>query len=142
MIFRDIFIKISIIFCVTISVLIVSLNISGASEPNNSQKAILEIVSFKAKKNVATKDILKASNKVTNDLKKYDGFIKRTLTQNTDKPDHWVDIVEWNSLEKAHSSMLEAIDNTDVQNFLSLMKNGERTYQTKSEYLNIQSQTD
>lgn len=139
MIVRNMFLKLGLIFCFAILILFVSLSESTANE--NKQPNILEIVSFKTSDNVTSNQLMEASDKVTTDLQKYPGFIKRTLTQNTENPDQWIDIIEWKSLDDAHNSMSNALENKDVQDFLKLMKHGERTYQTKSEFLNIQSQT-
>jgi len=104
-----------------------------------SNPPILEIVSFETSKDTSTQQVLDLSNKVTQDLKNYEGFIKRTLTQNTKNPNEWVDIIEWKSIDDAHTAMNQALKNKDVKAFLKLMKNGSRVYQTKSEHLSIQS---
>lgn len=137
--FINALLKVGIIFFVTIGLLFVSLDISEAKHTNQSH--ILEIVSFNVNKTTSKQKILQASNKVTQVLQKYDGFIKRTLTQNTDNPNQWVDIIEWQSIEDANNAMSKSINNKDIQNFLNLMKNGQKVYKTKSEYLNIQTQT-
>ncbi|AJJ47590.1 EbhA protein [Francisella tularensis subsp. novicida] len=141
MFFKDIFLKIIIIFSVAIGFLFIFLNTSNAKEKNNSEP-ILEIVSFETAKNTTTEQVLQASDKVTQDLQASNGFIKRTLTQNTNNPNQWVDIIEWQSIKDAHSSMDKAVTDKDLQAFLKLMKNGSRVYQTKSEYLSIKSQTE
>ncbi|AJI73589.1 conserved hypothetical protein [Francisella tularensis subsp. novicida GA99-3548] len=141
MFFKDIFLKIIIIFSVAIGFLFIFLNTSNAKEKNNSEP-ILEIVSFETAKNTTTEEVLQASDKVTQDLQASNGFIKRTLTQNTNNPNQWVDIIEWQSIKDAHSSMDKAVADKDLQAFLKLMKNGSRVYQTKSEYLSIKSQTE
>ncbi|AJI45161.1 hypothetical protein [Francisella tularensis] len=141
MFFKDIFLKIIIIFSVAIGFLFIFLNTSNAKEKNNSEP-ILEIVSFETAKNTTTEQVLQASDKVTQDLQASNGFIKRTLTQNTNNPNQWVDIIEWQSIKDAHSSMDKAVADKDLQVFLKLMKNGSRVYQTKSEYLSIKSQTE
>ncbi|ABK89716.1 EbhA protein [Francisella tularensis subsp. novicida] len=141
MFFKDIFLKIIIIFSVAIGFLFIFLNTSNAKEKNNSEP-ILEIVSFETAKNTTTEQVLQASDKVTQDLQASNGFIKRTLTQNTNNPNQWVDIIEWQSIKDAHSSMDKAVADKDLQAFLKLMKNGSRVYQTKSEYLSIKSQTE
>ncbi|AEB27785.1 hypothetical protein FNFX1_0837 [Francisella cf. novicida Fx1] len=141
MFFKDIFLKIIIIFSVAIGFLFIFLNTSNAKEKNNSEP-ILEIVSFETAKNTTTEEVLQASDKVTQDLQGSNGFIKRTLTQNTNNPNQWVDIIEWQSIKDAHSSMDKAVADKDLQAFLKLMKNGSRVYQTKSEYLSIKSQTE
>lgn len=74
-----------------IGFLFVFLNTSSAKEKNNSQP-ILEIGSFETTKNTTTQEVLQASDKVTQDLQRSNGFIKRTLTQNTNNPNQWVDI--------------------------------------------------
>lgn len=140
-VFKDIFLKIIIIFSVAIGFLFIFLNTSNAKEKNNSEP-ILEIVSFETAKNTTTEEVLQASDKVTQDLQASNGFIKRTLTQNTNNPNQWVDIIEWQSIKDAHSSMDKAVADKDLQAFLKLMKNGSRVYQTKSEYLSIKSQTE
>ena len=53
MFFKDIFLKIIIIFSMAIGFLFVFLNTSSAKEKNNSQP-ILEIVSFETTKNTTT----------------------------------------------------------------------------------------
>ncbi|APA82912.1 antibiotic biosynthesis monooxygenase family protein [Francisella tularensis] len=141
MFFKDIFLKIIIIFSVAIGFLFIFLNTSNAKKKNNSEP-ILEIVSFETAKNTTTEEVLQASDKVTQDLQASNGFIKRTLTQNTNNPNQWVDIIEWQSIKDAHSSMDKAVADKDLQAFLKLMKNGSRVYQTKSEYLSIKSQTE
>ena len=85
---------------------------------------------------------MQASDKVTQYLQRSNGFIKRTLTQNTNNPNQWVDIIECQSIKNAHTSMNKAVEDKDVQVFLKLMKNGSRMYQTKSEYLSIKFQTE
>lgn len=143
MFFREILIKVTVIFSVTIGILFISLDTSGANESNTSEQPVIEMIEFKVKDNTSQQQILKTSDKVTQDLEKYDGFMKRTLTQNSEKSDQWVDIIEWKSLKDAHASMTKAIDSDDenIKEYLELMKNGERTYLSKSQYLNIQSQT-
>ncbi|APC91587.1 MULTISPECIES: EbhA protein [Francisella] len=140
MFFKDIFFKITIIFSMAIAFLFIFLDTSSANEKNNLQP-ILEIVSFETAKNITAQEVFQASNKVTQDLQASTGFIKRTLTQNTNNPNQWVDIIEWQSIKDARSSMKKAVEDKDVQTFLKLMKNGSRIYQTKSEYLSIKSQT-
>lgn len=143
MLFKETLIKLIIIFSVTIGVLFISLDTSGASESNTVDHPVIEIINFKVKDNISQQQLLNASEKVTRNLEKYNGFIKRTLTQNSEKPNKWVDIIEWKSLDEAHESMEKAInsDNKNIEDYLELMKDGERTYLSKSQYLNIQSQT-
>ena len=126
--FRDFLIKVTVIFSVTIGILFISLDTSGANESNTSEQPVIEMIEFKVKDNISQQQILKTSDKVTQDLEKYD---------------QWVDIIEWKSLKDAHASMTKAIDSDDenIKEYLELMKNGERTYLSKSQYLNIQSQT-
>ncbi|MDE4988632.1 EbhA protein, partial [Francisella tularensis subsp. holarctica] len=76
-----------------------------------------------------------ASDKVTQDLQGSTGFIKITLNQNKNNPNQWVDIIEWQTIKDAHSSMDKAVADKELQVFIKLMKNGSRDYQTKSEYL-------
>ncbi|AEE26260.1 hypothetical protein [Francisella hispaniensis] len=140
MFFKGIFLKIIVIFSIAIGFLFIFLNTSSATEKNHSQP-ILEIVSFETTKNTTAQEVLQASDKVTQDLQVSNGFIKRTLTQNTNNPNQWVDIIEWQSIKDAQSSMDKAVEDKDVKAFLKLMKNGSRVYQTKSEYLSIKSQT-
>ena len=64
------------------------------------------------------------------------------MTQNTNNPNQWFDIIEWQSIKDTHASMNKAVEDKDVQVFLKLMKNGSRMYQTKSEYLSNKSQTE
>ncbi|GMN88660.1 hypothetical protein fsci_01460 [Francisella sciaenopsi] len=130
--------KVAIIFGLTIGMLFLLLDTSDAHAVSNPP--ILEIVSFETSKDTSTQQVLNLSSKVTQDLKNYKGFIKRTLTQNTKDLNQWVDIIEWKSIDDAHTAMNQALKNKDVEAFLKLMKNGSRTYQTKSEYLSIQSQ--
>lgn len=136
--FKEMLLKVAIIFGLTIGMLFLLLDTSDAHAVSNPP--ILEIVSFETSKDTSTLQVLDLSNKVTQDLKNYEGFIKRTLTQNTKNPNEWVDIIEWKSIDDAHTAMNQALKNKDVKAFLKLMKNGSRVYQTKSEYLSIQSQ--
>ncbi|MBK2095073.1 antibiotic biosynthesis monooxygenase [Francisella philomiragia] len=136
--FKEMLLKVAIIFGLTIGMLFLLLDTSDAHAVSNPP--ILEIVSFETSKDTSTQQVLDLSNKVTQDLKNYEGFIKRTLTQNTKNPNEWVDIIEWKSIDDAHTAMNQALKNKDVKAFLKLMKNGSRVYQTKSEYLSIQSQ--
>ncbi|WP_318183177.1 EbhA protein [Francisella tularensis] len=116
-----------IIFSVAIGFLFIFLNTSNAKEKNNSEP-ILEIVSIETAKNTTTEQVLQASDKVTQDLQGSNGFIKRTLTQNTNNTNQWVDIIDWQTIKDDHSYMDKAVTEKDLQEFLKLMKNCSRDY--------------
>ncbi|MBK2005087.1 EbhA protein [Francisella noatunensis subsp. orientalis] len=126
--FKEIILKVAVIFSLTIGMLFLLLDTSDVYAVSNP--SILEIVSFETSKDTSTQQVLNLSSKVTQDLKNYEGFIKRTLTQNTKDPNQWVDIIEWKSMDDAHTAMNQALKNKDVEAFLKLMKNGSRIYQT------------
>ncbi|XSZ47550.1 antibiotic biosynthesis monooxygenase [Francisella noatunensis] len=128
--FKEMILKVVVIFGLTIGMLFLLLDTSDAYAVSNPP--ILEIVSFETSKDTSTQQVLNLSSKVTQDLKNYEGFIKRTLTQNTKDPNQWVYIIQWKSIDDAHTAMNQALKNKDVEAFLKLMKNGSRIYQTKS----------
>lgn len=63
---------------------------------------VLEIVTWKSKKNVKDSDMIDAIRKMVDELKELDGFCSQTLYKNDNNI--WVDIYYWETVESAKMS--------------------------------------
>ncbi|QLE78410.1 hypothetical protein FLM55_01105 [Francisella sp. Scap27] len=134
----NLFTKLALLFIVTLGIFYVSLGFSHRAIP------ALEIIEFHTNEGVTTEQVSDASQKFTSDLKKYPGFLGRTLTQDSEDLSLWTDIIEWNSVDEGISAMKSEINKDNMKNFIALMKKGHKRFETGQSidvsYLNIKSQ--
>jgi len=126
--FKTLIAKVFMIFFATISVLYTTVAFSDTDVPNIKKSPVLEIVTFKTSKKTSPQEVTIASKKVTKVLKSYNGFIKRTFSQDSTTPNQWIDIIEWQNIDDGISATKKIINNDDMKNFMSLMKNGYKMY--------------
>ena len=126
--FKNLIAKILVIFFATIGVLYTTTAFSDTDTPNIKKSPVLEVVIFKTHKNTSPKRIIQASKKVTKVLENYDGFIKRTFSQDSTVPNQWIDIVEWQNIDDGMLAAKKIVNNKDMKNLTNLMKNGYTMY--------------
>lgn len=63
---------------------------------------VIEIVEFKLNSGVTKSAAINAAQKTVEFVKEQDGFLKRTLSQNSDGI--WVDVVEWKDMVSAQAA--------------------------------------
>ena len=81
---------------------------------------IIEWAEFELKENITEENLLKVSQTLqTEFLDKQAGFMKRELLHKGGKK--WVDLVHWESLEKANLAMENAIKSETCMNYFHLM---------------------
>jgi len=81
-------------------------------------KAIMSIT-FKLKENVSSAEFLQASDKIQEDyVCKCKGYVSRKLYV---QGDIWTDVIIWETMNDAESSMGESEQNPSAVNFLALI---------------------
>ena len=82
---------------------------------------VIELVIFKAKREVSSEALKKAAAKTTPVLEKMDGFLGRELSV-TENEETWVDIVHWQNMNSANEAA-KAFDNEpDCQEFAAMIE--------------------
>ena len=126
--FKTLIAKVTMIFCATISVFYTTVAFSDTDVPNITKSPVQEVVIFKTSKNISPKEMIQASKKVTSVLENYDGFIKRTFSQDSTVPNQWIDIIEWKNIDDGMLAAKKIVNNKDMQDYMGLMKNGYKMY--------------
>ena len=126
--FKYLITKVLIIFVTTIGILYTTVAFSDTGAPDIKKSPVLEVVIFQTSKDVSPKKVIQASKKVTKVLESYAGFIERTFSQDSNVPNQWIDIVEWQNIDYSMIASEKMINNKDIESFMDLMKNGYTSY--------------
>lgn len=100
---------------------IYNLNLLAAPVTTNN-KSVLEVVRFTVKKGVSDEHVHNLATSITPILKKYPGFISRTLANDVHREQRYIDIVKWKSFKDVSNAANKIIDNKKMKQFIRVMK--------------------
>lgn len=84
---------------------------------------IIELVLFTLKDGYAPKQFLEAANASMADLRTMPGFLSRELMKN--EQGQWVDLIHWNSLEKALAAAAVFPQMESAQPFMEMIEHAQ-----------------